>query len=71
MNEANPDLIVYGSYKGRKITAVREWRNTAYPEVECIADFEDFDLGDLRGNGRTPQDALDDLLEKCEVRDDV
>jgi hypothetical protein len=71
MSDSNPDLIVYGSYRGRKITAVREWRGTAYPNCECVADFEDYDLGDFRGNGATPQEALDDLLEKCEVHDDV
>jgi hypothetical protein len=66
----NPDLIVRGSYRGRTITAVREWRNTAYPQSECIADFDDYDLGDVRGHGSTPQEALDALLESAELKDD-
>ena len=70
MSDINSDQIAYGSYRGRKITAVREWRNTAHPQSECVADFDDYDLGDVRGFGSTPQEALDALLESAELRDD-
>lgn len=70
MTDPNPDLVAYGSYRGRKITAFREYYGGIYQNTNCTADFDDYDLGDLRGNGSTPQEALDDLLEKCEVHDD-
>lgn len=61
----NPDLIVHGSYKNRAITAVREYHSNPPLRTDCVADFVDFDLGDRRGWGSTPEEALDDLLEQC------
>lgn len=64
MNEPNPDNFAYGSYKGRKITASREYISKPPLRTDCVADFDDYDLGDCRGWGSTPQEALDDLLEQ-------
>lgn len=79
MPKENPDLVVHGSYTyqngfraglKRTITAHREYRNTAYPNCECVASFDDADEGDRIGTGSTPEAALDDLLESEELRDE-
>jgi hypothetical protein len=62
--DEDPDLITRGSYKGRAITAVREYYSRPPRSHDCVADFDDYDLGDRRGWGETPEAALDDLLEQ-------
>lgn len=71
----NPDLIVHGSYTykdGRKrtITSVRQYRGGAYSHWNSIADLDDYDLGDRRGYGETPEAALDDLLEQLAEKEE-
>jgi hypothetical protein len=76
MQDEKPDQIVHGSYtykngrrtgQKRTITAVREYRSRPPQPHDCIADFDDYDLGDRRGYGETPEAALDDLLEQEET----